>query len=291
MAKLNLFLTLNSHRPTLCPKVVHTHIRAAHAPFALEAQPAVQDAPIVKDDRFARAEFHSQQELWGLEDTGPDSGGGVPFLQGGVVGERRRGRRVPVQVVPADLHESARRRRGRGWGWARVDEHRVPLQRGRRVEETPRGAAQRRRHDRVRRQRRVVFREVRVEVRCGGEAVYECRLATPAGLGRVRGRGVREQVEQLQAGRVGEVCRVCVRGQRIVCVRCVDRVDFRSEIPEAAVVRGSDVGDAFEDGFRRFGVRRGRGDEAEAVGVDVGEELGQPARRSHYSIVGDARQA
>lgn len=112
------------------------------------------------------------------------------------------------------------------------------------------------------RERVVVLGKLVVQVSGGGEAVDEGGLASRAWLGGVGDGRVREEVEQLQARRVGKVRRVRVRWERVVGVRRVDRVDFACEVPEAAVVGGADVGDAFDQGLGRRWVGGGRGDEA-----------------------------
>lgn len=79
-------------------------------------------------------------------------------------------------------------------------------------------------------------------------------------------------MERLQAGRVGKVRRVRVRGQRDVGVGRVAEGEVGDEVVEAAVVRFADEGDFLEDGF--CGVGRGEGrvvDEGEAVGALGGQ--------------------
>lgn len=121
-------LYINSQIPAFRTEVIHADIGAADSALAFEPQPAVQNTPIVKDDGLAGLEFDSQQELWGGEDLVPFPGGGVPFLESRVV--RKDGFRgvQAVQVVPADLDQSRRRRRGDGAGGCGVDEDWVALE-------------------------------------------------------------------------------------------------------------------------------------------------------------------
>lgn len=77
---------------------------------------------------------------------------------------------------------------------------------------------------------------------------------------------VGEQVERLQACRVGEVGVVRVGLEGDVGVRRVLRGQVGGEVVEAAVVRFADEGDALEEGFCWGGGGRGRVvDVAEAV--------------------------
>lgn len=164
------------------PEVVHSHVRATDPAGALEAQAPMQDAPVIKDDGLAGDQLDGDEELGALEHAGPLARGGVPVLHGRVVGERGRRGRQAVEVVPADLHQCAGARGGDVGRLRRVAEDRVPLERGGGVEERALGGAEGGGGDRVRRQGLVVLREVRVQVRCGREAVDERRFASSAGL-------------------------------------------------------------------------------------------------------------
>ena len=74
-------------------------------------------------------------------------------------------------------------------------------------------------------------------------------------------------MEQLQPARVGEVGRVGVHGECEGRVRGVGRVGLGGEVPEAAVVRGTDEGNAVDEGFGGVWGGRGIGDKAEAVSM------------------------
>lgn len=76
---------------------------------------------------------------------------------------------------------------------------------------------------------------------CGKEAIDEERLSA-TGRRAVLGLCVAEEVEELEAGWVGKVGRVCMRAQRQVGVRRVAVREVRGEVPEAAVVRLADKG-------------------------------------------------
>ena len=138
-----------------------------------------------------------------------------------------------------------------------MDEHGIPTPRGGGVEEGAGRAALGGGGDRVGREGLVVMREVGVEVLGGGEAVDEGAFAAVE-------RGGLEAVEELEAGGVGEVGVVGVGGEVVVCVGGVDGVGVGGEVPEAAVVGGADVGDAFDEGLGGLRVGGGSGDEAEA---------------------------
>ena len=158
----------------------------------------------------------------------------------------------------------------------------MSARRARRVEEFSRGRAQRGGRDRIRTQRVVMLREGLVQMLCGREAVHECGL--PASF-----CGGLEAVEELEAGRVGEVGVVCVWREVVVCVCCVDGVHLGREVPEAAVMGRADVCDTFDEGLCRPGIWWCAGDEAESLGVDCLEEgfqagLGGCGR---YAVVGD----
>jgi hypothetical protein len=83
-----------------------------------------------------------------------------------------------------------------------------------------------------------------VEMGSGSETVHKGRFAT-------RAIGVREEVEQLQAARVGEVGRISVNGEGQGSVRGVRGIDGGSKVPESAILGLSDEGDAVEEGFGR----------------------------------------
>jgi hypothetical protein len=83
-----------------------------------------------------------------------------------------------------------------------------------------------------------------IEIGSGSEAVYKRGFAA-------RAIGVREEVEQLQAARVGEIGRIGVDGEGQGGVRGVCGVDGGGEVPETAVLGLPDEGDAVEQGFGR----------------------------------------
>lgn len=270
----SVYLHLNLQTATLGPEIIHTDIRTTDAPLTLEAQPPMQDTPVIENDGLAGLQLDGEQELGRVEDLGPDAGGAVPFLQGGVVGEDGGRGGQAVEIVPADLHQRRRRRRRDAAVRRRVHKHRVPLARRRVVVERPvLRVALRRRQDRIRRQRVVQVRMRRVQVRRRREAVDERALPALPGHGRVCQRRVRQAVEELQARGIREIRGVRVWREVVVGVGRVDRVDFGCEIPESAVVGGADVRDSFDQCLRRLRTGRRVWHEAQAVRVDVGEEV------------------
>lgn len=77
---------------------------------------------------------------------------------------------------------------------------------------------------------------------------------------------MREQVEGLEAGWVGEVGCVGVGWEGEVGVGCVSHGEVGGEVVEAAVVGYADEGDALEEGFGGIGGGvRGVFDEDEAI--------------------------
>jgi hypothetical protein len=210
-------LRVNTQASTFCPEIIHAHIGTTHPSLPLEAQPPMQHAPIIKDDRLARLQLHRDQELLVLQNARPFTRCRVPGFQGRVVRKRGRGRTDAVEVVPPDLYNGGGRRSRYCRRRRRVDEHRIPSARGGRVVEFTRRAAQRGRGDGVRAQGLIVLRKSFVQVLRGREAIDKGGLAAAFGSGL-------EAVEELQASRVGEVGVVGVGWEVVVGVGRVDGV-------------------------------------------------------------------
>lgn len=231
----------------------------------------MQHTPIVEDDGATGLQLDGDQELRRREDGRPGLGGTVPVLHGAMVGESRVGH--PVGVVPADLSQIGRVR----FGVRVVRQDRVAW-RGGDIEEGADGGTLGAEDDRMRRQRPVEIGGRGIQVRSGSEAVREGGFASLARQRVGFGTGVREEMEELEASRVGEVGRVRVQVEWQSGVRRVNRVHLGGEVPEAAVVGGADVRDAFDEGLRCFRSRRRGGDKREAVCLDL-REKGFEARR------------
>ena len=110
----------------------------------------------------------------------------------------------------------------------------------------------------------------------GGETIGENALSAEVGVviagvvGGVVCGGMGKEVEELEAGGLGEVGVVGVEGEIEVSVRGVDGVDFGGEVPELAVVGVANRADAGEEGFHGGGRGWGGGDKGYAVGMELG---------------------
>jgi hypothetical protein len=206
----------------------------------------MQHAPVVKDQRLPRHKLDPDLKFRHLQYLGPFSRRCVPQLHGLAVLPLSAG--CAVVVVPAYLRQRSgsemRTPLVSGSGGVLVLKDRKAVAERAVVNTADFLVAARVRYHFGRAQYFVEVWVGVVEMGSSSEAVHKGRFAT-------RAIGVREEVEQLQTARVGEVGGVGVDREGQGGVRGVRGIDRGGKVPESAILGLTDEGDAVEEGFGR----------------------------------------
>lgn len=233
-------------------KVVSVDVGSAHSAVTVEAQAAVKDAPVVKDEALAGLELEGDFVFLTGENVVPQADGLVELDN--VLGILPLVHDGAVAVVPAHLDKLTR--------------HGVVSEDGLGIvgQNADLGLAGAVGGYQDLGEKLVGLRVLLLQNASGLEAVHQHVFAALA--------VVAKHVEELEARGVAPVGSVCMAGNVEVGVGGVVLGQVRRKVPEAAVVGWLDVGNAFNELFGGLGGDWDVFDKRKAVDVNLSDPLG-----------------